>query len=266
MPNLPSLCRVRSQQEDGSQSLVLITLPSNPPAAWHSVKHPFLLNSWRCSHSNDAAVSSSRTVSLTGLVWGLREDAEVLPWVTGVHATCRPQVTICAEPHQDLPLGNGSKPASVLASNSPLFLIVQMQLKQGCSCRSLKERTKSISVCLSFPTACLGASNVRIPGVAPAVPLASECCSRESSQLKILNRSIIPNPKNTKCPFFLDSAEIFSKLWGQNYWLGKQNATKAMTTKWPSNGQIGWRLPGLHVWLDCYWTCIRSATRRSSDI
>lgn len=127
---------------------------------------------------------------------------EVLPWVTGVHATCRPQVTICAEPHQDLPLGNGSKPASVLASNSPLFLIVQMQLKQGCSCRSLKERTKSISVCLSFPTACLGASNVRIPGVAPAVPLASECCSRESSQLKILNRSIIPNPKNTKCPFF----------------------------------------------------------------
>ena len=63
---------------------------------------------------------------LTGLVCGLQEDAEAFPWVMGVHATCRPQVKICADAHQDLPLGNGSKPASVVAGNSPLFLIVQM--------------------------------------------------------------------------------------------------------------------------------------------
>lgn len=132
----------------------------------------------------------------------LRQDAEAFPWVTGIHATCRPRVKISADALGDLPLGNGSKPASVVANNSPVFLIVQVQLKQGCSCRSLKELSKSIAASLSVPTACLSASIDRIPGATPAVSLASKCHTRESFHLKILNRSISPNQKTLGALFF----------------------------------------------------------------
>lgn len=180
MPHLPSLCRARSQQEDASQCSVPITLLSNTPAAWHSLKHPFLLNYWRCSHGNDTAISSFRTVSLSDCS-GASEKVLKLFHGWCKMTTCRPQVKICADAHQDLSHSKGTKTVSVGCSNAPLFLVVQMKLKCVCSCRRLKELMKSILICLSVPT------TASLPIGTLVSPQLCKCCSKESLRKKILN-------------------------------------------------------------------------------
>lgn len=99
MPNLPSLCRAKSLQEKTSRCSLLITLLSNPPAPWHSVKHLFLLR-WRCSHIDDA----SRLVSITGL-WlptGDRSSCNLqtsTPNLWSCSGTC-PLATALSQPQQ----------------------------------------------------------------------------------------------------------------------------------------------------------------------
>lgn len=102
-----------------------------------------------------------------------------------------------------------------IASNCPDATQIRLQLQEP-------KRTEEEYCCLPIcPHPRLGSSSDRIPGSTSAVSLSSTCFSRESSQLKILNRSTILKQKLPSALFW-PHLKCFPICEGRNFQLGKQ--------------------------------------------